>query len=646
MSVLDQDHTEVVVVISDNGSTDDTPAVCRELVALDPRITVHRQSTNLGLTGNYNWLMQTSLADPGRTCGFFMFLSDDDWLEPNYVSTCVARLLVSPDYSMMAGRTVLESESGATCRDGDVSLTSDSAAERLWDFCQDILPTGVFSGVMPLEIARTLPPQRNVVGHDWLLLASIIVLGKIGTAPDTAIHRGGGGESSSLEGLAETLGVSPLQVARPLATIAYFMVRECLGRSPVMGQLPTGRRLHLTVVVISGLFCRRAIPWLRHCERRRVMSTIAISALHGLRQTVLKHEPAPAPRAPGDPWRPPALEPVLTCPVCGCGERVTLHSGLPDQVFGIAGGRWHLYGCTACDAGFLDPRPASHALMSAYAGNYYTHSDLPPSPDLHDGMQGLRLKSRNAYVNKRYGYELEPASKPALLLAYARPRSRASHDRAFRHLRMPRRGARLLDVGCGSGEFVARARLLGWEAEGIDTDGAAVAAGRAFGLPLSTTPLEELAETIRGTVDVVTMSHVIEHVADPVGLLRAARTVLTRSGTLWLVTPNLDSRGHRRFCDRWMHLDPPRHLVLFGAKAIDLALHRAGFSMMTAPKSASGTIASFAQSWRIERGRSPLDESPVPPLVQLQGRIAGLRSLRNGSGAEELIRLARPSSDQ
>ncbi|WP_332673688.1 class I SAM-dependent methyltransferase, partial [Aromatoleum sp.] len=253
-----------------------------------------------------------------------------------------------------------------------------------------------------------------------------------------------------------------------------------------------------------------------------------------------------------------------------------------------------------------------------------------------------RLRSRNAYINRRYGYELEPAPSLGLPLAYARPRSRAADDRVFRHLPRPRRGARLLDVGCGSGAFVARAIALGWNAQGIDNDEAAVRAGQAAGLPLSTTPIEELAVSMRGSFDAVTMAHVIEHVPHPVTFLGAARALLRDSGTLWLATPNLDSSGHRRFGERWMHLDPPRHLVLFGQLAIDRALGSAGFEILSTPSSASGTIASYAQSSRIAQGRLPISDSRVPPLVRAGGLAAGLRSLLQSTLSEELIRLARP----
>src|SRR5205814_1922110 len=54
--------------------------------------------------------------------------------------------------------------------------------------------------------------------------------------------------------------------------------------------------------------------------------------------------------------------------------------------------------------------------------------------------------------------------------------------------------------------------------------------------------------------------------------------LLRPSGVLWLATPNLDSPGHRRFGPDWFGLDPPRHLVVFGARALADALSQAGFA--------------------------------------------------------------------
>src|SRR4051812_31058159 len=64
-SALAQDFGRITVLISDNGSSDETAAVCQRLAAGDARVVTHRQPANLGLTGNYNWLVRRVQEDPG-----------------------------------------------------------------------------------------------------------------------------------------------------------------------------------------------------------------------------------------------------------------------------------------------------------------------------------------------------------------------------------------------------------------------------------------------------------------------------------------------------------------------------------------------------------------------------------------------------
>ncbi len=78
---------------------------------------------------------------------------------------------------------------------------------------------------------------------------------------------------------------------------------------------------------------------------------------------------------------------------------------------------------------------------------------------------------------------------------------------------------RVLDVGCGNGEFLKRAKGLGWEVYGLDFDPKAVTAAQASGIHATVGDLES-ARYPSEHFDAVTMSHVIEHLHDPVEALR------------------------------------------------------------------------------------------------------------------------------
>src|SRR5258708_36641931 len=97
-------------------------------------------------------------------------------------------------------------------------------------------------------------------------------------------------------------------------------------------------------------------------------------------------------------------------------------------------------------------------------------------------------------------------------------------------------------------------RRLGGDAEGVDVDPLAVENARARGLPVR---LGDLAAQRYPAdhFDAIYMSHVIEHVHDPVALLSECRRVLKVGGRLVALTPNVESWGHRRFQRAWAPLD-------------------------------------------------------------------------------------------
>jgi 2-polyprenyl-3-methyl-5-hydroxy-6-metoxy-1,4-benzoquinol methylase len=132
----------------------------------------------------------------------------------------------------------------------------------------------------------------------------------------------------------------------------------------------------------------------------------------------------------------------------------------------------------------------------------------------------------------------------------------------------------LLDVGCGNGHFIARMRSFGWTVSGIDPDPAAVSVGAKQGLHIRTGTIADLPEAER--YEVITLSHVIEHVSDPVALLRECAKRLHPTGCLIIATPNIKSLGHSWFTRFWRGLEVPRHFIVFSPAALRTCVERAG----------------------------------------------------------------------
>jgi len=263
------------------------------------------------------------------------------------------------------------------------------------------------------------------------------------------------------------------------------------------------------------------------------------------------------------------------CPVCGATGQV-LYSGLADRLFG-APGEWTMKQCptSGCGLLWLDPAPSADDLEAAYR-TYYTHR---PARDVsREPLHRVYAWFKEGYFANRFGYPVSGAAAvkravlgPALHLL---PIAADNLDMRILFLRA-RPGGRLLDVGCGNGSTLVTMRQMGWQGEGVDADPAAVEATRSHGIEARVGTLES-QHYADDSFDAVTMSHLIEHVADPVALVRECRRILRPGGHLAIATPNAGSIGHARFRERWRGLEPPRHLVVFTAGALRRVVESAG----------------------------------------------------------------------
>jgi SAM-dependent methyltransferase len=298
----------------------------------------------------------------------------------------------------------------------------------------------------------------------------------------------------------------------------------------------------------------------------------------------------------------------MSCPVCGnTGELV--YSGLHDVLFG-APGKWQMRRCNSsdCELHWLDPRPRQEDLGKAYA-HYYTHANSavtePPRSSLKNLAWAMYSIALDGYLQLRYGYTQGVGSRWHVLLTpigFLFPTAfwLADHEASF--LPAPRPGARLLEVGCGTGEQLERKRHLGWQAEGLDLDPDAVAVARQRGLQVAVGSLAD-QHYPSCTFEAINLTHVLEHVLEPRALLVEIERILTPGGLLVVETPNAKSWGHRLFRRGWRGLEPPRHVTLFTRKAIRRVCGEAGFevlSIFTCPR-----IARFIWNHSVNHPESP-----------------------------------------
>ncbi len=180
-------------------------------------------------------------------------------------------------------------------------------------------------------------------------------------------------------------------------------------------------------------------------------------------------------------------------------------------------------------------------------------------------------------VDAELGRYYEPhgeMSDPGALFARLRSLKIAREIRPVTRLLRP--GARVLDYGCGDGSMAAAFVAAGFPAVAADTYDAADWSrdGIPYVQSVPGTPFADLIEA-HGPFDAAVFRHVLEHLPDPVGVLRN----LHDSGTevVGLVVPNALAPSARLLGERWFYWDPPRHLYGFAPQSVNAMAAAAGF---------------------------------------------------------------------
>ena len=192
---------------------------------------------------------------------------------------------------------------------------------------------------------------------------------------------------------------------------------------------------------------------------------------------------------------------------------------------------------------FLNPQPSDKVLTEIYSADYFLGSQLPESR-----QQTMTIKRQTARLY------LDAIRKYCGL-----------------------QQSKLLEIGCGNGEFLLEAAARGFKVHGLDISPQAVQTANAhLGWEVVMCGTFEQINLPAGKFDLCVCVDVIEHLRDPMAMLAHIRRVLKPDGVLLLVTPAFDSFLARLMRQHWFEFKT-EHLHYFSRATLQNALARAGF---------------------------------------------------------------------
>jgi glycosyltransferase involved in cell wall biosynthesis len=185
-SLVSQDHDDLEILISDNGSTDGTAAICHEFSRVDPRVSYHRNAENIGASANFNRVVELSSGT------LFMWAAHDDLWHPRFVSDCVAALERAPGAVLACtGIQFIDPDGRPYKLDGGGLDNPDLSMPTVGRRIEALLSRRGWYAIYGLIRREVLDRTRlflPVYGPDVVLLLELLLLGPAVLVPEVRFY--------------------------------------------------------------------------------------------------------------------------------------------------------------------------------------------------------------------------------------------------------------------------------------------------------------------------------------------------------------------------------------------------------------------------------------------------------------------------
>jgi glycosyltransferase involved in cell wall biosynthesis len=202
-SVLSQTYSNIEIVISNNSSTDKkVDDVIKGYLKYDTRIKYYFQESPLPVIDNFKFVLEKASG------AYFMWLSDDDWVDANFIGECLLFLNENGDYSIACGECVYHTMAGDPIQKFKMpSIDSGNAFKRVIEYYRNVKLNGYFYGIRKTSLSREILLQ-NKLAFDWIYLAAFIFRGKVKVLNNTVLHITTGGMSNNAVELNRNIGAN------------------------------------------------------------------------------------------------------------------------------------------------------------------------------------------------------------------------------------------------------------------------------------------------------------------------------------------------------------------------------------------------------------------------------------------------------
>ena len=232
---------------------------------------------------------------------------------------------------------------------------------------------------------------------------------------------------------------------------------------------------------------------------------------------------------------------IKNCPVCN-NSNFSKH--LESKDFSVSKESFVVVSCDTCDFYFTNPRPSDENLGKYYISDHYiSHNN-----------------TRRTLFEKIYQLV-----------------RRLAINGKFRLISTFFRSGRILDVGCGTGDFLNKCKSKNWKTKGVEPS--EIARNQAINNHKLDVEESTNLSKLEGEFDIITMWHVLEHVPSLNETLVQFNQLLSKKGKIIIAVPNLESYDAKYYKEYWAAYDLPIHLYHFSKKSICTLFEKHGFSL-------------------------------------------------------------------